>query len=261
MKFRDYLYGQTVTVVTDNNPLTYVMKKAKLDAHGHRWVSDLSVFDLDIVYRPGKANANADALSRISCERVNQILDETNQRMPIHRRKRSDDFVSSANGATGVRDPASRRAGQDESSADGVLEGNQIIANSGSDSTPAVSSSSLQSPASDFSEQPRPSEPPLQTQLSTVCSGRSTSSSGEDASDGRSKSGQTVGTGFMQSSGTSLLEAQQSDPAIHRVVELKLAQQRLSRRQAMKESGVVRKLLHVLDQLAVKDDLLELPEG
>ena len=164
--------------------------------------------------------------------------------------------MSRANRATGVHDPASRRAGQDESGTDGVLKGNQITANSGSDSTPAVSSSSLQSPASDFSEQPRPSEPPLQTQLSTVCSRRNTSASGEDASDGRSKSGQTVGTGFMQSSGTSLLEAQQSDPAIHRVVELKLAQQRLSRRQAAKESGVVRKLLHVWDQLAVKDDLL-----
>ena len=39
-KFRDYLYGQEVTVITDNNPLTYVMKAAKLDAHGHRWVSE-----------------------------------------------------------------------------------------------------------------------------------------------------------------------------------------------------------------------------
>ena len=37
VKFRDYVYGRTVTAVTDNNPLTYVLKSAKLDAHGQRW--------------------------------------------------------------------------------------------------------------------------------------------------------------------------------------------------------------------------------
>ena len=31
-KFRDYLYGQKITAMTDNNPLTYVMRKAKLDS-------------------------------------------------------------------------------------------------------------------------------------------------------------------------------------------------------------------------------------
>ena len=36
-KFHDYLYGNTFTVCTDNNPLTYVLSSAKLDATGHRW--------------------------------------------------------------------------------------------------------------------------------------------------------------------------------------------------------------------------------
>ena len=31
-KLHDYLYGAKFTVVTDNNPLTYVLSKAKLDA-------------------------------------------------------------------------------------------------------------------------------------------------------------------------------------------------------------------------------------
>ena len=34
--YHDYLYGNKFTVVTDNNPLTYVLSKAKLDAPGHR---------------------------------------------------------------------------------------------------------------------------------------------------------------------------------------------------------------------------------
>ena len=35
-KFRDYLYGATFVVRTDNNPLTYILKSAKLDSTGHR---------------------------------------------------------------------------------------------------------------------------------------------------------------------------------------------------------------------------------
>ena len=61
-KYHDYLYGNKFTVVTDNNPLTYVLSKAKLDATGHRWLSALASFDFDIIYRPGKANIDAGVL-------------------------------------------------------------------------------------------------------------------------------------------------------------------------------------------------------
>ena len=64
-KFHDYLYGARFTVRTDNNPLTYVLTSAKLNAHGHRWLSDLSVYNFDIIYRPGKNNIDADLLSRM----------------------------------------------------------------------------------------------------------------------------------------------------------------------------------------------------
>ena len=37
---RDYLfYASNFTVYTDNNPLTYVMMTAKLNATGNRWVA------------------------------------------------------------------------------------------------------------------------------------------------------------------------------------------------------------------------------
>jgi len=64
-KFHDYLYGACFTVRTDNNPLTYVLTTAKLNATGHRWLSDLSVYDFDIIYRPGRNNIDADLLSRM----------------------------------------------------------------------------------------------------------------------------------------------------------------------------------------------------
>jgi hypothetical protein len=64
-KFHDYLYGHEFTVFTDNNPLTYVLTSAKLDATGHRWLAALAAYNFDVQYRPGSSNADADALSRL----------------------------------------------------------------------------------------------------------------------------------------------------------------------------------------------------
>ena len=62
-KFKDYLLGSKFTVFTDNNPLCYI-KSSKLGAAQIRWLSELTLYDFDIVYRTGKSNLVADALSR-----------------------------------------------------------------------------------------------------------------------------------------------------------------------------------------------------
>lgn len=65
-RFQDYLYhAPHFTVYTDNNPLTYVLSTAKLNATGHRWVAQLADFNFSIKYRPGQYNADADGLSRM----------------------------------------------------------------------------------------------------------------------------------------------------------------------------------------------------
>ena len=65
-KFHDYLYGgNTFDVYTDNNPLTYVLSTAKLDACSHRWAARLANYNFNIHYRSGITNVDADALSRI----------------------------------------------------------------------------------------------------------------------------------------------------------------------------------------------------
>ena len=61
-KFRDYLIGSKFTVLTDNNPLTYV-HTSRLGMSQIRWLSDLKSFDFDIKYRVGKTKQAADALS------------------------------------------------------------------------------------------------------------------------------------------------------------------------------------------------------
>lgn len=61
-KLRGYLYGATFVVKTDNNPLTYLLSSAKLDATGHRWLATLSEFQFSSKYWPGVGNRDADAL-------------------------------------------------------------------------------------------------------------------------------------------------------------------------------------------------------
>ena len=64
-RFHEYLYGGQFDVYTDNNPLTYILTSAKLDATGQRWVASLANYDFRIFYKSRKTNVEADALSRI----------------------------------------------------------------------------------------------------------------------------------------------------------------------------------------------------
>ena len=63
--FHEYLYGGKFEVYTDNNPLTYILTTAKLDATGQQWVASLANYDFTIHNRSGKQNVEVDALSRI----------------------------------------------------------------------------------------------------------------------------------------------------------------------------------------------------
>ena len=67
-RFHEYLYGGHFEVYTDNNPLTYILATAKLDATGQRWVTSLANYNFKIFYKSGKWNVEADALSHIPWE-------------------------------------------------------------------------------------------------------------------------------------------------------------------------------------------------
>ena len=62
--FKDYLRTKPFVCYTDNNPLTYVFKTAKLDATAQRWVAQLEPYGCIVKYKPGVNNTVADALSR-----------------------------------------------------------------------------------------------------------------------------------------------------------------------------------------------------
>uniref|UniRef100_A0A3B3SNI1 Gypsy retrotransposon integrase-like protein 1 n=1 Tax=Paramormyrops kingsleyae TaxID=1676925 RepID=A0A3B3SNI1_9TELE len=63
-KFSHWLKGNTFTVWTDNNPLTYIMTKPKLDACEQRWVAKLVPYAFEIRHIAGNKNVVADVLSR-----------------------------------------------------------------------------------------------------------------------------------------------------------------------------------------------------
>ena len=69
-RFHEYLYGGHFEVYTDNNPLTYILTTARLDATRQRWVASLANYNFKIFYRSGKLNVEADALSRIPWENI-----------------------------------------------------------------------------------------------------------------------------------------------------------------------------------------------
>jgi hypothetical protein len=64
-KWRAYLIGTPFTVETDHVSLKW-MRETKDNAKLLRWALQLEDFDFKVVHRSGKANANADALSRIT---------------------------------------------------------------------------------------------------------------------------------------------------------------------------------------------------
>ena len=75
-KFKDYLLRSKSTVFTDNNPLCYI-KSSKLGAAQIRWLSELTLYDFDIVYRSRKSNLVADALSHPP-----EVEEETEKEIP-----------------------------------------------------------------------------------------------------------------------------------------------------------------------------------
>jgi hypothetical protein len=54
--FKYWLTGRPFKLITDHQPLAWLMKNDKLTGIYFRWAARLSEFDLEIVYRPGSAN-------------------------------------------------------------------------------------------------------------------------------------------------------------------------------------------------------------
>src|SRR5665811_1046339 len=69
-KFRDYLFMEKFSIITDNQALKYLNKFKDESTKLGRWSMQIAPFADRIYYRPGKENVVADALSRGPVEPV-----------------------------------------------------------------------------------------------------------------------------------------------------------------------------------------------
>jgi hypothetical protein len=64
-RWRAFLLGKPFKVYTDHRSLVYFKTQANLNARQLRWQEKAADYDMEILYKPGKENHVADALSRI----------------------------------------------------------------------------------------------------------------------------------------------------------------------------------------------------
>lgn len=62
--FRPYLFGRKFQLVTDHKPLTWLNSVKDPTSRLVRWRLKLAEYDYEVIYKAGKTNVNADALSR-----------------------------------------------------------------------------------------------------------------------------------------------------------------------------------------------------
>jgi len=74
--FRQYLYGRKFKIVTDHKPLIWLMNVKDPNSRLMRWRLKLEELDYETVYKSGKTNTNADALSRISINAIDSYMSD-----------------------------------------------------------------------------------------------------------------------------------------------------------------------------------------
>lgn len=81
--FRPYVYGRKFKIVTDHRPLVWLKSIKDKSSRLWGWYLKIIDFDFEIIYKPGKVNDNADALSRNPPETNNNVNVNTIEIKPL----------------------------------------------------------------------------------------------------------------------------------------------------------------------------------
>lgn len=105
--FRPYIFGRKFKILTDHKPLQWVMSLKEPNSRLTRWRLKLSEYDFTVVYKQGKFNTNADALSRIELhnEELISVIANASEKTPTiddtsSRTLTASDNYSNSNTAT-----------------------------------------------------------------------------------------------------------------------------------------------------------------
>lgn len=79
--FRPYICGRKFTLATDHRPLVWIHAVTDPTSRLIRWRLKLAEYEYNVIYKPGKVNDNADALSR------NPVPTRTKQILPLERNR------------------------------------------------------------------------------------------------------------------------------------------------------------------------------
>ena len=78
-KFHTYLYGRHFFIYSDHQPLSYLLNESKgvpamAASRIQHWALTLSAYEYTIIYRPGKDQGHADALSRLPLPQTHTVV-------------------------------------------------------------------------------------------------------------------------------------------------------------------------------------------
>jgi len=76
--FRPYIYGTKFKIVTDHKSLTWLFNVNDPGSRLIRWRLKLEEYDYEIIYKTGRVNANADALSHNVRRDASRLEEEWN---------------------------------------------------------------------------------------------------------------------------------------------------------------------------------------
>jgi len=80
--FRPYLLGHQFLLRTDHGSLTWLQSFKEPEGQLARWVEQLQEYNFEIVHRPGRRHANADAMSRHPCSQCQRPESECSTSEP-----------------------------------------------------------------------------------------------------------------------------------------------------------------------------------
>ena len=73
-RWRPFLLGRHFKIYTDHRSLVYLKTQPHLNQRQLRWMERAADYDCEILYKPGKENVVADALSQIHINALSSLL-------------------------------------------------------------------------------------------------------------------------------------------------------------------------------------------